>query len=177
MGNGVAMDKLRKAQRVVLFGIICDTSTTTEQKVDRIAALSRPVDSMERVKEVVCQAHMAGQLNAGCAEPSWSEAHAHYTYKAQPALSDSPPKGCGECDGSGWKEGIVRCIECNSDGSKKRTPAEQDSTGEAQITQWACGGCGATVNGRQNYCPECGGTLTKGDKDCNGHCNCQQRGQ
>ena len=59
---------------------------------------------------------------------------------------------------------------------KLRTPAE-DSTGEAQITQWACGGCGATVNGRQNYCPECGGTLTKGDKDCNGHCNCQQRGQ
>ena len=143
------MDKLRKAQRVVLFGIICDTSTTTEQKVDRLAAL----------------------MGQGCAK----------TFDCGKTIStpaeDSTPKGCGECDGSGWKEGIVRCIECNSDGSKKRTPAEQDSTGEAQITQWACGGCGATVNGRQNYCPECGGTLTKGDEDCNGHCNCQQRGQ
>ena len=47
---------------------------------------------------------------------------------------------------------------------------------DRDITQWACQ-CGASVNGRQNYCPECGGTLTKGDKDCHGHCNCQQRGQ
>jgi len=35
------VDKLRNAQRVVLFGIICDTSTTTEQKVDRLAALMK----------------------------------------------------------------------------------------------------------------------------------------
>ena len=129
-----------------------------------------------------------GSWHTGCGQ-DWcltdgatpAEHGMRYCYHCGKTIStpaeDSPQEGCGECDGSGWKEGIVRCIECNSDGSKKRTPAEQDSTGEAQITQWACGGCGATVNGRQNYCPECGGTLTKGDEDCNGHCNCQQRGQ
>ena len=83
----------------------------------------------------------------------------------------------------------------------------------AGITQWACNWCGTSVNGRWNYCPECGkgvysaptdtaqdgcecdiyaideidcmarkcpecgGTLTKGDENCHGHCNCQQRGQ
>jgi len=73
--------------------------------------------------------------------------------------------------------GEILCPKCHSPAHYEDPSAEQDSTGEAQITQWACGGCGATVNGRQNYCPECGGTLTKGDKDCNGHCNCQQRGQ
>ena len=29
-------------------------------------------------KEKICQAHMAGQLDAGCKEPSWSNAHAYY---------------------------------------------------------------------------------------------------
>jgi len=103
-----------------------------------------PPDSMERVKEVVCQAHMAGQLNAGCAEPSWSEAHTHYTYKAQPALSDSPPKGCewtyDDTQGSwhtgcgqDWcltdgatpaEHGMRYCYHC---GQTISTPAEQDT--------------------------------------------------
>jgi len=86
-------------------------------------------------------------------------------------------EGCPKCGETGMIDRLTTTAWRCHCGHEWSTPAEQDSTGEAQITQWACGGCGATVNGRQNYCPECGGTLTKGDKDCNGHCNCQQRGQ
>ena len=31
----------------------------------------------EQFKEIICQAHMAGQMSAGCKEPSWSEAHSY----------------------------------------------------------------------------------------------------
>jgi hypothetical protein len=31
------------------------------------------------MKEIICQAHMAGQIDAGCKEPSWSNAHAYFT--------------------------------------------------------------------------------------------------
>ena len=31
------------------------------------------------MQEIICQAHMAGQMDAGCREPSWSNAHAYYS--------------------------------------------------------------------------------------------------
>lgn len=30
------------------------------------------------MQEIICQAHMAGQMDAGCKEPSWSNALAYY---------------------------------------------------------------------------------------------------
>jgi len=31
------------------------------------------------MREEICQAHMAGQMDAGCKEPSWSNAHAYFS--------------------------------------------------------------------------------------------------
>jgi hypothetical protein len=55
-------------------------------------------DKPEKGEEEICQAHMAGQMDAGCKEPSWSNALAYYFKNRAPLATKEevcPHWGCG----------------------------------------------------------------------------------
>jgi len=43
------------------------------------------------MREEICQAHMAGQFDAGCKSPSWSNAHAYFTKVEEKFKSTNSP--------------------------------------------------------------------------------------
>ncbi len=66
------------------------------------------IDS-RKIKEIVCQAHMAGQMDAGCKEPSWSEAHAYYVNNVKEVLKENLCNMCTKYETCEYKT-IKNCI-------------------------------------------------------------------
>ena len=71
--------EVEKALRKIVFGIVCDTGITTEQKVDRIVAarLSGMLSDMERVK-ALCR-RMYDTSPQPCADCPIGEAYCPYS--------------------------------------------------------------------------------------------------
>lgn len=56
---------------------------------------------IEKLQEIVCQAHMSGQHNQSGVDPSWSEAFSYWKNEVEPKLTskNSDSAKCPYCNG------------------------------------------------------------------------------